>query len=47
MKIILKEDKIVCYYSFIYNNIYVYIEPNGYNDSVISIPYEGFKSFSF
>ena len=57
MKIILKEDKIVCYYSFIYNsfiynsfiynNICVYIEPKGYNDSVISIPYIEYKYVKF
>jgi hypothetical protein len=29
----------LCYFTFIYNNIIVYIEPKGYNDSMISEPY--------
>ena len=28
----------LCYFSFIYNNIIVYIESNNYNDSMISEP---------
>ena len=33
----------LCYFSFIYNNIIVYIEPKGYNDSEMSEPYIEFK----
>jgi len=33
----------LCYFSFIYNNIRVYIEPKGYNDSEISEPIIEFK----
>ena len=33
----------LCYFTFIYNNIIVYIEPKGYNDSEISEPYIEFK----
>jgi hypothetical protein len=33
----------LCYFTFIYNNIIVYIEPKGYNDSEISDPYIEYK----
>jgi hypothetical protein len=33
----------LCFFSFIYNNIVVYIESTDYNDSEISIPYIEFK----
>ena len=33
----------LCYFIFIYNNIIVYIEPKGYNDSIINEPYIEFK----
>ena len=33
----------LCFFSFIYNNIIVYIESTDYNDSMISIPYIEFK----